>query len=290
MNINKPKLSKPKIGLTLAFMLAYTLLSGWAYFDFVYSAIFGWVGEEWAVTLLVVGIPSFIIQLASSVPLAVLMFKKPNSPVLAIPLLGYVLSALIYAVGSIVAICFSWGECEFTNALFGIIIYFITMLVFIAVFVHTIIATLNQGKKVFKFLSIIPTILSFLVGIACIVKWIIMMVFDGELIYIIPLILESIFIYIPFTLFVFFFCFSFADPYKKTSDTGENEFVVMTGENSYAEAFMPLPSQNVNSESEKVTKEKSDIEFLKQYKELLDMGAITQEEFEIKKKEILDNK
>jgi len=65
MNINKPKLSKPKIGLTLAFMLAYTLLSGWAYFDFVYHAIFSYrVGEECITTLLVVAIPSFIIQLA----------------------------------------------------------------------------------------------------------------------------------------------------------------------------------------------------------------------------------
>jgi hypothetical protein len=58
------------------------------------------------------------------------------------------------------------------------------------------------------------------------------------------------------------------------------------------EDFDPLKKENVSQNSEgnsnkKVYSERERLEALKQYKELLDMGAITQEEFDKKKASIL---
>ncbi|MEE1011022.1 MAG: SHOCT domain-containing protein [Acutalibacteraceae bacterium] len=287
---NKKVQSKGKLTVTLILTIAYSLLSGLAFFDFV-GVIDGsyyryYYSEEGFATLFVAAIIVCLIQFASTVLLCIFTAKKPDSPLSAIPFVGYIASALIFVVANFFAFLMENVDLDFINALLNMIIYSIVALVFVLMAVYSIVAALKPNNKVIKILFFIPALISCLAGVGSIVKWILMLCFGGEELCVILTILVPIPVYLVFTAFVFFFCFRMANPYKKvvTKESAEDESYI----DPSVKTFLQSTSKE-ETEDERMTQQTNNIEFIKQYKELLDMGAITQEEFEEKKKGLLDN-
>lgn len=299
LNENKKVQSKAKLIVTIVLTVGYSLLSCLAFFDFIgviEGSYYGYYYSEYYsvegfITLLIAAIIVCLIQFASAVLLCIFTAKKPDSPLSAIPFAGYIVSALLFVVANIMALIMASCDLDFINALLNIIIHSVAALVFVVMAAYSVVAALKRDKKIIKILFFVPALISCLAGVGSIVKWILMLCFGGEVLCVLATICVPIPVYLVFTAFVFFFCLRMADPYKNVveKDTTEEPKEDESYIDPSVKAFLQS-SPKEETEDERMTKQTNNIEFIKQYKELLDMGAITQEEFDEKKKEILNNK
>lgn len=76
--------------------------------------------------------------------------------------------------------------------------------------------------------------------------------------------------------------------FKVDYKDGTSNIVTATENSEEYNVLMPLVNKNIDTQVP-TTQEKSNIEKIREYKQLLDDGIITQEEFETKKKELLSN-
>lgn len=301
LNENKKVQSKAKLAVTIVLTVAYSLLSCLAFFDFIGVIEDNYrYGRNYSVDIIlfVAAIVVCIIQLASTIFLCTFTTKKTDSPLSAVPFVGYIISSLIFVTANIVVFTMSimsYGDLDFINALLNIIIHSVVALVFVVMAVYSVVAALKPDKKIIKILFFVPALISCLAGVGSIVKWILMLCFGGEILCIILAICVPIPVYLVFTAFVFFFCLRMSNPYKKIEK--KNSVKESSADNSYDSSYIDpsvkaflQSSPKEETEDERMTKQTNNIEFIKQYKELLDMGAITQEEFDEKKKGLLDNK
>ena len=149
LNENKKVQSKAKLAVTIALTVAYSLLSCLAFFDFIGVIEDNYrYGRNYSVDIIlfVAAIVVCIIQLASTIFLCIFTTKKTDSPLSAVPFVGYITSSLIFVTANIVVFTMSimsYGDLDFINSLLNIIIHSVVALVFVVMAVYSVVAALN---------------------------------------------------------------------------------------------------------------------------------------------------
>lgn len=291
--------------LATAFMAAAMIFTGIMYI------IEGFGAGPWS--YLVSG-AEFTMQFAAMTLLCILMFIKVNKPFICAPLF---VTALSYAVVLVSSMVQTYNPKEFEahfhyEDFFGEIaneyysysdymiirasswIFLALMLFgFIAAAVYVILASSKKlNGKVGK-LWLVPAV----VFVPSVVMYLVNRIIDfalyyvgldmdilGKVMLVIPIALVELAIYVPQIITVILLCKWISNPYKKVLKKTPKAPVPAPAPVMYVP--VPQPVQMPVPENQADDRQ-NNIELIKQYKDLLDMGAITQEEYDEKKKELL---
>ena len=295
--------------LTTFFMAGYNIIIGISA-GIKFSSINEWSFVEQGIM--------YGIQFVAVFLLCILMFVKLNKPFLCAPL---VVIGLTYAVHFIFSLITVYDRNEFEKV-FGFyrlytysdymtirISYWIFLAVmifsFIAAAVYVILASIEKINGKVRKLWFIPVVFSVLSLVMYVVYTVVNIALDcvktdfdrhGSMVSAIIGALMNSLGYVPEAVTVILLCKWISNPYKKVlkkAPKAPAPVPVMYAPVPQPVPVPPAPAQMpVNApvpENQAATEQKSNIEQIRQYKELLDMGAITQEEYDEKKKELLTN-
>ncbi len=301
--------------LTTFFMAGYNIIIGISA-GIKFSSINDWSFVEQGIM--------YGIQFIAVFLLCVLMFAKVNKPFLCAPL---VVIGLTYAVHFIFCLIAVYDRNEFEKAFHNLydiinynqytysdymtirICYFVFLAVmifsFVAAAVYVILASIEKINGKVRKLWFIPVVFSVLSLVMYVVYTVVNIAlycvktdFDRHGIMVSAIIgaLMNLLVYVPEAVTVILLCKWISNPHKKVRKKAPRvpaPVPVMYAPVPQPVPVPPAPAQMpVNApvpENQAATEQKSNIEQIRQYKELLDMGAITQEEYDEKKKELLTN-
>lgn len=207
------------------------------------------------------------------------------------------------------------------NSVLDFILSFTLVVAFLVIAVYVILATVKKNSKAIKILSFIPVVIGVVPGVVWIIHTFEELYYGMNLTYyqfthfdpmshIIECLAIAIGVLLPLVIFLIMFCLWVSKPYKnikvESPKINAQERVVVSpaptvrpaSATSSTPVYIPTPASNsVPINSAPVAPDKNNIDIqeknadiIRKYKELLDLGAITQEEFDEKKREILNNK
>lgn len=246
----------------------------------------------------------YLIIILSLAVMSIMLFAKVNKPIVILPLTGFMLSNIVFIVKGFVysemAEYFEtfysknlsdlnyWGSRsafsdDYAPLLPHIFVLTTSLLTFIFVLLLAIKSKQEQKEK---------TIIQKIWFIPCLIRVFTLVTFPAEylmnhwdafmgtstestLIYSFIYSIEPVLIYLPLIVSEFLLCMWLANPYKKPRKKKKPQPVQPV---QPAIQYVPVmqPAAELNAAQQ-----------LMEYKNLLDMGAITQEEYEAKKKQIL---
>lgn len=256
----------------------------------------------------------YAIQFVAILLLCIFMFAKLNKPFLSAPLF---VTALCYAAHFVCTLFtvydqeefeavfhnidnpINYNNCTYTDYMITRISYwiFLAMLIFsfIAAAVYVILASNEKLNEKVRKLWFIPAVVSVLsVGMYIIYNVLYVLLFcvkseyesQANVVSSVMSALMNLAIFVPQVITVVVLCKWIANPYKKVKKKAPKAPAPQPV------MYVPVPQPvqmpvNAPVPENQVSEPTNNIELIRQYKELLDLGAITQEEFEEKKKELL---
>ncbi|MEE1011924.1 MAG: SHOCT domain-containing protein [Acutalibacteraceae bacterium] len=286
--------------LTTFFMVGYNIFVG-IYLGINFTSTNEWIFVEQGIL--------YGIQFVAVFLLCILMFAKLNKPFLCVPLL---VTALTYAVHlfSLIAV---YDRNGFIISFRNYLLYrypshmtirisywiFLAVMIFSFVFaaVYVILASIEKTNGKVRKLWLIPAVVSVLSLVMYIVYEIVYVSFfavktdynsQAAIMSSVIGALMNLVVYIPQTVTVILLCKWISNPFKKVLKKAPKAPApqpVMYVPVPQPVQTIPVPHAPVPDNQ--ATEQKNNIELIKQYKDLLDMGAITQEEYEEKKKDLL---
>jgi len=284
--------------LTTFFMAGYSVFCGIS-IGMRFDSVETWIYLELGIM--------YGIQLIAVFLLCILMFAKLNKPFLCAPL---VVTALSYAVHFVYSIFSAYDEKEFAkryNDSFSTVTYsdymtaritywiFLAAMIFSFVFaaVYVILASIEKTNGKVRKLWALPSVVSVLSLVMYIVYEVVYVSFfvvkihyDSQAAIVSSVIgaLMNLVVYVPQTVTIILLCKWIANPFKKVMKKAPKA----PAPQPVMYVPVPQPVQMPVPENQ-ADAQQNNVELIRQYKALLDMGAITQEEYEEKKKELLSN-
>lgn len=293
--------------VTAAFMAGFLTFMG-----IMYSREYGadsWIYLEQGIV--------YAIQFVAVFLMCIFMFVKVNKPFICAPMIVAASGYVFHLVCSLLAV-YNQEEFEmiFHNDRIGMYDYytyadymtirisywiFLAFMIFgfVAAAVYVILASIEKTKEKVRKLWVIPAVVSALSPVMYIVYTVVNLVLYyieedisplGMITASLSTALLELSVYIPQTVAVILLCKWISNPFKKVLKKAPKAPApqpVMYVPVPQPVQTIPVPPAPVPDNQ--ATEQKNNIELIKQYKELLDMGAITQEEYEEKKKELLTN-